>query len=237
MSTSNYIRPMSFREIIGSAFRVFIKILVPAFFLNFFLTLLGAFVGMIAIAGPTLLVSSNAILGKRLKIWDSVRKGMFSITFLKILALSSIVTFIYVLIVLPIMNSNDNLGITLVYILHIILDPMLIYIPMIMFLEKKGLRASIRRSFQVLRANFSRTVGMIILMVAILLAITFIFMAASQAFADALLYAYLIMTYLGLTVLPYVFLYYEYRARHENYNEELLTQELGYLTMDEMMTV
>lgn len=108
---------------------------------------------------------------------------------------------------------------------------------MIMLLEKKGLRASIRRSFQVLRANFGRTLGMMILMLVILFVLIFLFIGASLSFGDALLYAYLIMTFLGLTVLPYVFLYYEYRARYENYNEELLTQELGYLTMDEMMTV
>jgi hypothetical protein len=41
----------------------------------------------------------------------------------------------------------------------------------------------------------------------------------------------------GFSALPYVFVYYEYRARHEDYSEELLTQEMGYESMEDMMSV
>jgi hypothetical protein len=41
----------------------------------------------------------------------------------------------------------------------------------------------------------------------------------------------------GFISLPYVFVYYEYRARYENYSEELLAEEMGYQPMEEMMNV
>jgi hypothetical protein len=56
-------------------------------------------------------------------------------------------------------------------------------------------------------------------------------------FATLSLLAIFLPLITGFSSLPYVFIYYEYRARHENFSEELLTQEMGYQPMEEMMNV
>jgi hypothetical protein len=40
-----------------------------------------------------------------------------------------------------------------------------------------------------------------------------------------------------ITALLYTLLYYDTRARKENYTQELLAESLGYGTLSEMMTV
>jgi len=48
---------------------------------------------------------------------------------------------------------------------------------------------------------------------------------------------YVVPLVLGFGICAYVLHYYQVRAEKENFNEELLTQELGYQPMEEMMTV
>lgn len=238
MSTSNYIRPMSIGETIGSMFRLAFKIIGPAMLLYMVLIPI-SFLGTVATAGPVLIMISNAILGKRLKLWNSIRTGIFSASFLKIAVLSfgsTIVVVMLSLVLFPALASTET-GIFIPYTcFHIILDPILIFIPMIMLLEKKGLRASTKRSFQILRKNFPRVIQMIVFISLILAVMVLLFLAAGDI-GNAFLTAYTLANFLGFTTLPYVFMYYEYRARYENYSEELLTEELGYQPIEEMMNV
>ena len=239
MSISRYIRPMSFGETLGSMSRLAFKIIGPAALLYLVLIPI-SFLGTVATAGPVLIMISNAILGKRLKLWNSIRTGIFSVSFLKIAVLSfgsSIMIGIFSYVLFPGLASTDT-GFFIPYTaFHIILDPILIFIPMIMLLEKKGLRVSTKRSFQILRKNLPRITQMVIFISLIYGVMIVLLLLAQIDMGSAFLVAYTLATLTGFTTLPYVFMYYEYRARHENYSEELLTQEMGYQPMEEMMNV
>jgi hypothetical protein len=245
MSTSKYIRPMSFGETIGSMYRLYLKIMIPILLLNTLIVAMSWWVLLVgAFVGPILIMTSNAILGKPLKVWGSFTRGIFSFAFLKI-AISSIGYILLIAIIfIPLASSLDfSVGFLLLVYAYIILIPIWVFIPMIMLLEKKGLRASIKRSFQILRKNLSRILQMDIFIIAIftfmtilgsLLALLF---ETTDAFAVGSILALLPFLFSGFSSLPYVFVYYEYRARHENYSEELLTEEMGYQPMEEMMSV
>lgn len=244
MSTK-FIRPMSLRETIGTMYRLYLKIMVPILLLNLLVVVMSWWVLIVgAFVGPVLLMTSNAILGKPLKVWGSFSKGIFSFAFLKI-AISSIGYILLVAIIgLPIILSMDTFrGLLFLILVYIILLPIWIFIPMIMLLEKTGLRASIKRSFQLLRENFSRTLQMDIYIVAVFLVLAVLFYVAlgrpatSDTQIGLLAVLFMIFLFTGFSSLPYVFVYYEYRARHENYSEELLAEELGYQPIEEMLTV
>jgi hypothetical protein len=245
MSATKYIRPMSFGQTINSMYRMYLRIMIPILLLNGLLVLMSwwvLFVG--AFVGPVLLMTSNAILDKPLKVLSSFWKGVFSFAFLKI-ALSSIIYIIFIILLFGVPSSlltNDtNQAITITIFAYIILLPIWIFIPIIMLLEKKGLRASTKRSFQILRKNFSRILKMdifIIVVIAVMTSIlSAIFGGGSENFAMSTFFALGLFLFTGFSSLPYVLVYYEYRARYENYSEELLTQEMGYQPMEEMMNV
>ncbi len=263
MSTTKYIRPMCFDETLGSMFRLYWKILFPILILNIIIVAMAWWVLPLgAFVGPILIMTSNAILGKPLKIWDSFLKGVFSASFLKI-ALVSIGYFVLIYIVNIQISTLDYersfgdvnynvLDYGKLSYLYTTLSPLWIFIPMIMLLEKKGLRASIKRSFQILRKNFFRIIQMDIFINICIAIVAYLFeklywsnagnpsawyVFYSYYYGDPAYMALLLLFLTGFASLPYVFVYYEYRARYEDYSEELLAQEMGYQPMEEMMNV
>jgi len=240
---------MSFRETISSMYRLYLKIMVPILLLNTLIVAMSWWVLLVgAFVGPVLIMTSNAILGKPLKVWGSFRKGIFSVAFLKV-ALSSI-GYVFILYVIffksDLIFLESSVYFPLLIYSYIIFLPIWIFIPMILLLEKKGLRASIKRSFQILRKNFSRILQMDIFIIVIftfmailgsLLALLVETVETTDIFAAGSVFALFPFLFSGFSSLPYVFVYYEYRARHENYSEELLAQEMGYQPMEEMMNV
>lgn len=243
---------MSFFGTLGTMYRLYFKIMVPILILNIILVVMSWWVLIVgAFVGPVLMMTSNAILGRPLKVLDSFRRGVFSVSFLKI-AIASIayIAFIFIVAVVfgmvasggsgDLSDTTTNSLIVFMLYAYVILVPLWIFVPMIMLLEKKGLRASIKRSFQILRRNFVRILQMDIFITAIFTVMVFLFASVTGGDASSRLGAAIIAFFLplltGFSSLPYVFVYYEYRARRENYNEELLTQELGYQPIEEMMT-
>ena len=92
-----------------------------------------------------------------------------------------------------------------------------------------------------LRKNFFRILQMDIFLIVVftLMAylISLLFLGDVSAFAMGTAGALFMGLISGFSALPYVFVYYEFRARHENYSEELLTQEMGYESMEDIMSV
>lgn len=257
MSSTKYIRPMGFREILGAMFRVYWKIFIPIIILNIIVNYFTLAIGLVAglFVGPVLMMASNAILGQRVKAWQSIRKGISPGLIFKIAVLSfGFILFIAILAILLlflIMGAAPDSEIapyvwmgSAIYA-YLLLSPIWIFVPMIMLIEQKGLRASIKRSFQILRKNFRRILLMdlfINLVLTVIAIVWFLLFYDPQFepfvnFLTGVIVAFVLVSVTGLNVFPFVFVYYEYRARHENYNEELLTQEMGYQPIEEMMMV
>lgn len=249
MSTSKYIRPMSFPETIATMYRLYLKFMFPILILNIIIVAMSWWVLVAgAFVGPVLMMASNTILGRPPKVWESFRKGIFSVAFLKV-AFVSISYIVFIFIVFLLIGSTGvvgdiaeiSIGAPLLVYSYLFFSPLWIFIPMIMLIEKKGLRASVKRSFQILRNDFARIIQMDIFITAFLLIVAYALTPLMGGTRDDFGVSSLIGIFLplitGFSSLPYVFVYYEYRARQENYNEELLTQEMGYQPIEEMMTV
>jgi hypothetical protein len=237
MTTARYIRPMSFGASLGSMYKLYLKIFLPIVLINLILAFAGGsllFTG--AFVGPILLMTSNAILEKPIRAMESLKKGILSITFLKI----ALVSFGYLLIVGLVsmvgFGVNDSAGYIILAYVYILLTPLWIFIPMIMLLEKKGMFASIKRSFHILRKSFSRIMQVDFFIVGIFAIMALLFIG-QQDYAYITLGLVFLPLLTGFLSMPYVFVYYDYRARYEDYTEELLAQELGYEAIEEMMTV
>lgn len=232
MEKTKYIKPMGFVELNITMLRLYFSFFVPILILNIIIVsmswwalIVGAFVG------PVLLMTSNAILGKPVKAIESFRNGIFSVAFVKI-AVSSI---IYLVVVFLITIGFQSL--TAVFYVYILLIPLWIFTPMIILLEKKSLWDSVKRSFSILTKNLVKILQMDILVLLIYSALGAALGFLIQEMEIGFTLAFFIPLITGFSTLPYVFVYYEFRARHENYSEELLAQELGYQPIEEMMTV
>ena len=245
MSTTKFIRPMSFWQMIGTMYRLYLKMMVPIIILNLLVNYLTVGIGILVgiFVGPVLMMASNAMLGQRVKALQSIKKGIAPGLFLKIALVSITYLLLVLLATIPFLGQDVSLVIALYMMLYLFLAPLWIFIPMIMILEKLGLRASIRRSFQILRKNFGRILMMDMFVIAICLIIAFGFASIAGDpdpmlnFATGAYVAWFLASVTGFNALPYVFVYYEYRARKENYTEQLMTEEMGYQPIEEMMTV
>jgi hypothetical protein len=253
MSLANYIRPMSFRETLGTMFRLYWKVFIPIIVMNIIVNVITfstfTFIGLLV--GPVLIMTSNVMLGQRVKVWQSIRKGV-SLGLVFKMALVSIV-FLGVIVLLAMVvggviggiAGSDKVGYAVGIIIYALLSPLWIFIPMIMLLEKQGLRASIQRSFQILKKNFIRVAQMDIfinLVLAVMSILLYLLVNDPTQdfftnFTVGVGFAMLIAAITGFNAIPFVFVYYEFRARFENYSDALLTEELGYQPIEEMMTI
>lgn len=245
MSTTKFIRPMSFGETVGTMYRLYLKMMIPIIILNLIVNYLTVGIGILVgiFVGPVLMMASNAMLGQRVKPWQSIKKGVSPALFFKIAVASVIYMLVVLLPAIPFISLDINFGLALYAFFYLLLSPLWIFIPMIMILEKLGLRASIKRSFQILRKNYGRILQMDLFVTGVCLLMTVLFTSLqmdpdpSTNFAISTFAAWLLTSLTGFNALPYVFVYYEYRARNENYTEELMTEEMGYQPIEEMMTV
>ena len=66
---------MSFWQTVGSRYRLYLKIMVPVILLNIIVNYFSLGIGIVAgiFVGPVLMMTSNAILGKRVKAWAKGR--------------------------------------------------------------------------------------------------------------------------------------------------------------------
>jgi hypothetical protein len=226
-------------------YRLYLKMMIPIIILNLIVNYVTVGFGILVgiFVGPVLMMASNAMLGQRVKALQSIKKGIAPGLFLKIALVSITYLLLVLLATIPFFSMDTYLVIALYMMLYLFLAPLWIFVPMIMILEKLGLRASIRRSFQILRKNFGRILMMDIFVIAICLIIAFGFASIAGDpdpmvnFAAGAYIAWFLASVTGFNALPYVFVYYEYRARKENYTEELMTEEMGYQPIEEMMTV
>lgn len=248
---------MTLFETIGTMFRLYWKIIIPVIILNIIVDYLTVGIGIVLgfFVGPALIMTSNAILGKRVNIWKSIKEGaslgkLFQFTFASIvyilicyLIASGVAIALHKLLpsysALYIYLFQEGLNIYIPIYIYLFLTPLWIFIPMIMVLEKKSLGKSIKKSLHILSADFGRIIQMdlftLVLSVPVLLLVLVFYNYLKFTSEEILLMLFITIT--GLNTLPYVFVYYGYRARHENYSEELLAQELGYQPIEEMMTV
>ena len=110
---------------------------------------------------------------------------------------------------------------------------------MVYLIEKRSFGNALKRTFQIIWGNKGRLAVVTILLLifwpiynlTIGLQLYYIFL--SDVFSVYLLAFFLVPFY----NLFYMLMYYEYRARHENYNEEILAQDMGYQPMQEMMSI
>jgi hypothetical protein len=150
MTVTKYIRSMGFWETIGAMFRLYWKIFIPIILLNIIVDVFSLGFGLLAglFVGPMLVMTSNAILGKRVRALESIRKGIFSISFLKIAVVSiGYIIFIIILVITGfyiMLYSRVNATETVMFFffytilfLYFFLNPIWIFIPMVMLLEKK----------------------------------------------------------------------------------------------------
>ncbi len=270
MSTIKYIRAMSFWETVGTMHQLYFKMIFPIIILNIavFAFTLGVGVLSGAFVGPVLMMTSNVILERPVNFWQSVKRGLSPGLFFK----TAIVSLVYAaILLLPVgaldgyfaglsRSLSDNevayfffvtvigsfllpIGFLFIYLL---LLPIWVFIPMIMLLEKNGLRSSIKRSFQILSKNFRRTLQVDIFITVVFTVLASITVLASgfnladvggDILWEIIYFVVSIACITGINSFPYVFVYYEYRARYEGYSEELLAQEMGYQPMEEMMSV
>jgi hypothetical protein len=131
--------------------------MIPILLLNGFLVAMSWWVIFIgAFIGPVLMMTSNAILGKPLKVWGSVRKGIFSTSFFKMAFASLIYLALIYFInrITGVLSLEKEIGILPLFSSYIIFIPVWVFIPMAMLLERKGLQESVKRSFQILQKKF-----------------------------------------------------------------------------------
>jgi hypothetical protein len=245
MSTTKFIRPMSFRETIGTMYRLYLKMMIPIIILNLIVNYVTVGIGILVgiFVGPVLMMASNAMLGQRVKAWQSIKKGVSPALFFKIALVSVTYVLLVLIATIPFFSMDTDLAGSFYVMLYLFLAPLWIFIPMIMILEKQGLRASIKRSFQILRKDFSRILQMDLFITGVCFLMALVFSLGGTEpgpygnFFIGTIIAWLVVSLTGFNALPYVFVYYEYRARKENYTEELMTEEMGYQPIEEMMTV
>lgn len=251
MSLTNYIRPMSFRETVGLMFRLYWKVFIPIIVMNIIINVISlsvfTFIGVLV--GPVLIMTSNVMLGQRVKVWQSIKKGVSLGLIIKMAVVSIVFLGIIVLVAILVGGAtaaifNDNIGAAIGIIIYALLSPLWIFIPMIMLLEKQGMFVSIRRSFQILRKNFTRVVQMDLFVNLVLAVLSVLFApifpdpsGAAASFENGVIAAMIVGAITSFNVFPFVFVYYDYRARFENYSDALLTEELGYQPIEEMMTI
>lgn len=251
MSQSNYIRKMNIFQLFTTTVVLAFKNFWPLTVINvitwipsLFYTLMGLFMG------PTLIAASNAILGRPIKVADSFKRGM-SPKYLWQFVLVLIPAFIIILLLNdPLFAFFDGIfdfsiyeegfgDIFTLFLLYFLLFPLYVFFPMAHFLEKLSFRSALKRTFQIIRGNWLR-----ILLVTVLFFVfwpIYNYTLGYQLFlwfgSDLLSVYILVFILVPFISLFYMLMYYEYRARNENYSEEILAQEMGYQPMQEMMTV
>jgi hypothetical protein len=169
MSTTKYIRPMGFIELIRSALKIYIRTIWPLWILVL-LTYLGldfAFLKLSPIAGqnlitlllvifillpvffigPSMLTISNVILERPQKVLANFRKGMsFGMLLKTALYFFHILAAIVILSIYGLVQDYYSYVFMIFTVPLLFFAPVWVFYPMILLLEKKSILKSIRRT-------------------------------------------------------------------------------------------
>jgi len=196
------------------------------------LGLIAIYIGLAA----TIVAASNAVLGRPVSVGGALRR-VFSARLIWRLLLASIEVGIRI-----------EIGFVLLIIPGIILSVWYLFFSPVLVLEKITARSVLlKRSRELVRGHFWRLLFVYgILFYIPYLVISFVMGILVGLTGLDVLLAQLVSMVLGsiygLVAAPVgslllTLLYYDLRARKENYNEELLAQEMGYRPLGEMVTV
>lgn len=260
MNTEKFVRPMKFWELFKIGFSLLRRHLwllvainiLPAviIFAGAFLpagSLLGAMLTLIAYIfqyfaiAMTLLLASNMALGRTVNLrnaWNQARSGAL---FRRLLAASFwLIVLAVILLIVAQINSVIEL---LVYVFAIVLLCALFMMSCIAILEKRSGFHTVQRAVLFTFRNFWRIAFSLLVMFIIVGIVPTVVLAPIIAFDNPIIILLLLLLFLFVTALMMAFqnltvvlLYYEIRARKENYNEEILAQDMGYQASIEMMS-
>jgi hypothetical protein len=191
------------------------------------------------VAAAALVATSNAVLGRPVSFRGAYSR-VLSTQFLGKLTVAATVAGLAV-----------SIGLLLLIIPGLVFSIWFAFVPFVVTLEKRSGRAALGRSRELVQGNFWRVLfGYIVLCfvplyVILIAAINIVASALGLTILDGMpyqlvtiavssLFALLLAPYLNLVLTLF---YYDLRARKENYNEELLAQDMGYKPLGEMVTV
>ncbi len=211
---------------IGRSFISFVTLFSVSIMLGVVITQLSA---------ATLLATSNAILGRPVRIWRVLGQifsiNLFGRLLLASLVIAIIVMFGYVLLIIP--------GLVLIVLYS--------FTSHVLVLEKLDVPDAMTRSRKLVSGEFWHVVWIMFLSAILSLLLTLIPLLVAGFVINSgdpmvLIFAGLLYLIALLIVSPFytlvlTLLYYDLRARKENYNEEVLAEELGYEPLAEMLTV
>jgi hypothetical protein len=216
--------------------------------------------------GPAMLNISNVILERPGKTLTSFGRGMSPGMILKIfLFFAPVIVLILILRYgnipgLSIIFTQFGVLFLIFNIPLLFLTPLWIFYPMILLLEKKSILQSVRRLRIFASGQFRKLVPIQVLLVLITVILIplggYIYRSIYPEEFSTLVTGvledqhwaylpwiisnclfYIVTIPFGIGITTYVLHYYQVRAAKENFNEELLAQELGYQPIEEMMTV
>jgi hypothetical protein len=206
-----------------------------------FLINLTDFLMPIFAVGPVLITVSSVILNRQVSFKESIQKGLSISLLLKILLVSGIFILISVfLCTWAFINTPYGWKVLNGFFLfvYIFATQIWIFFPMVIVLEKKGIFPAIGRSFSFLLRSLKNLflIDLLIFILAVVISYPLQLLINTKALTTpAYVIVIPIITTISLTF--YVLVYFETRARRENYSADELSQELGFAPLEEMISM
>jgi len=202
-------------------------------------------------SAPTLIAVSNAILGRPINLRNIYLRVLSLELVWKLFVISTFFTLIMLpsnILALVVPTSENPVMLCLVcfispfiFLLALCIAPYSTFSSAVAVLEKRNIIQSVRRAFflssgHMLRILFNYIILWKIPFTIIIFLISFIF----ALIAENLLILYFAIYIVVLFIVPFdtllcILLYYDIRARKENYSETLLAEEMGYESVGEMI--
>jgi len=243
-----YIKALSFLDLIASIFQIYRKQFLTLLFVNTivfglsYLTLTFSSLAFLGVFGQlaeavNVLVCSKAILNKPIKLLD-LFKDIYLAGYVWTLFLCSL--FILPIILLVFILPADSL---VVPFLEGLTGFTFIFLSSIVLIEKKGVIAAFKRFFQLLFGNFWNIASkfavayLLYALIRTLLIALLTFLQVDVLFSVELVAMAANILCAPVIDLAAVFLYYDTRVRKENFSREILAQEMGFQAINEMMSI
>lgn len=263
--SENFVRPMKFWELFKVGFRILsqhmwllvaINIL-PSIFIfagslmtdksgiptvpGFILILIGYVFQYLSIA-MTLLIASDITLGRTVNLRNALNQARSSALFRRLLAASFwFIVLAAILLLAALAIDSFPLWVFVAVVLIVVVCAFFL-MSCVAILEKRSGFHTVKRSVLFTFRNFGRIALSLLVMFLIVIVLPQVVLTPIVVADNALIILFLFVLYLFVTALVMAFqnlivvlLYYEIRARKENYSEELLAQDLGYQASIEMM--
>ncbi len=181
-----------------------------------------------AVLAATMVATSNAVLGRPISVRGAYRRILSPILLGRIFLASFLVSLIV------------DIGLVLFIIPGIVFFVWFLFVPLIITLEWAGVRAALGRSRKLIQNNFWRV---LLTASCYMVPVTILYVAAAAVAKNALgispddvwlsaLVSLSVSSLIGLLIesitgLIFSLLYFDARARKENFNEALLAVEIG----------